>query len=64
MEMSMPRASFLDTVKTVLSGFIGVRKRADAERVKVNPVHVIIIAIIGVVLFILTIRTIVGLVVG
>ena len=61
---SIVKPTFLDTVKTVLSGFIGVRKRADAERVKVNPVHVIIIAIIGVVLFILTIRTIVGLVVG
>ena len=58
------KASFLDTVKTVLAGFIGVRKRADAERVKLNPVHVIVIAIIGVVLFVLTIRTIVGLVVG
>jgi hypothetical protein len=57
-------AHLLDTVRTVLSGFIGVRKRADAERVKLNPLHVIIIAIIGVVLFILTIRTIVGLVVG
>jgi hypothetical protein len=64
MELSMPRASFLDTVKAVLSGFIGVRKRADAERVKLNPAHVIVIAILGVVLFILTIRTIVGLVVG
>ena len=64
MELVMKKASFLDTLKAVLSGFIGIRRRADAERVKVNPVHVIIIAIIGVVLFILTIRTIVGLVVG
>ncbi|HET7671432.1 MAG TPA: DUF2970 domain-containing protein [Burkholderiales bacterium] len=58
------KPTFLDTVKTVLSGFIGVRKRADAERVKVNPVHVIIIAIIGVVLFIFAIRTLVRLVVS
>ena len=60
----MQRASFLETVKAVLSGFIGVRKRADAERVRFNPVHLIILAVIGVVLFIFTIRTIVGMVVS
>ena len=54
----------METVKAVLSGFIGIRRRADAERVKVNPVHVIILAVIGVVLFIFTIRTIVRLVVS
>jgi len=37
MEIAMKRASFLDAVKTVLFGFIGVRKRADHERVKLNP---------------------------
>jgi hypothetical protein len=59
-----PRASFLSTAKTVLSGFIGIRKRADAERVRLNPVHVIILAVIGVVLFIFTIRAIVRMVVS
>ncbi len=60
----MKPASFLDTVKTVLFGFIGVRKRADHERAQLNPVHVIIIAVIGVVLFVVTIRTIVRIVVS
>ena len=64
MEIVMRRAAFLDTVKTVLAGFIGIRKRAEAERVKLNPVHVIIIAVIGVVLFIFTLRTIVRMVVS
>ena len=54
----------METVKAVLSGFIGVRRRADAERVKVNPVHIVIIAVVGVVLFIFTIRTIVRMVVS
>ena len=54
----------METVKAVLSGFIGIRSRADAERVKVNPVHVIIIAVIGVVLFIFAIRTVVRMVVS
>jgi hypothetical protein len=64
MEIIVKRASFLDTVKTVLSGFIGVRKRSDHERAQLNPVHVIIVALLFVVLFIFTIRTIVRLVVG
>jgi hypothetical protein len=54
----------METVKAVLAGFIGIRSRADAERVKVNPLHLIILAVIGVVLFIFTIRAIVRMVVN
>ena len=64
MQLAMKHASFLDTVKAVLSGFIGIRRRADAERVRLNPKHLVILAVIGVVLFIFTIRTIVRMVVG
>ena len=60
----MQKASFLQTLKAVLSGFIGVRKRADAERVRFNPAHLIVLAVIGVALFIFTIRTVVRIVVG
>jgi hypothetical protein len=54
----------MDTVKAVLSGFIGIRRRADAEQAKINPLHVIVLAAIGVVLFIFAIRTIVRVVVS
>ena len=54
----------METVKAVLSGFIGIRKHADAERARLNPVHLVVLAVIGVVLFIFTIRTIVRIVVG
>jgi hypothetical protein len=54
----------METVKAVLSGFMGIRSRSDAEQAKLNPVHVIILAVIGVVLFIFAIRTIVRLVVS
>jgi hypothetical protein len=64
MELAMKDASFLETLKAVVSGFIGIRKRADAERVRLNPRHVIILAVIGVLLFIFTIRTIVRFVVS
>ena len=60
----MKRASFLDTVKTVLFGAIGIRKRTEHDKVQINPVHLIITAIIFVVLFIFTIRTIVRIVVS
>ena len=56
------QASFLDTVKTVFFGFLGVRRKSDHEAARLRPVHVAVVAIIFVVLFILTLRTIVGIV--
>ena len=58
----MKQASFLDTVKTVLFGFLGVRRKTDHEAARIRPVHVIVVAVIFVVLFIFTLRTIVGIV--
>ena len=62
MEGIMKRASFLDTAKTVLSAFIGVRRKAAHEQIKINPVHVIIVAVALVVVFIFTLVTIVRIV--
>ena len=64
MEGIMKHASFLDTVKTVLWGMIGIRRKADHERASLNPVHLVILAVAFVVLFILTLRFIVGVVVS
>jgi hypothetical protein len=52
----------METIKTVLFGFIGVRRKADHESARIRPVHVIVAAILFVVLFVLTLRTIVGIV--
>jgi len=52
----------MDTVKAVLFGFLGVRRKADHEAVPLNPVHVIVIAVLFVILFIATILTIVRVV--
>ena len=49
----------MDTLKTVLSGAIGIRRRSAHEQAKLNPVHVIITAVVFVLLFILTLLTIV-----
>ena len=55
-------ASFLEAVKTVLSGAIGIRRKSDHERATVNPLHIVIVAVVFVMLFIFTIVTIVRIV--
>ena len=62
MEAAVRKASFLDTVKTVLAGAIGIRRKEDHERAPVNPVHLIIAAVLFVLLFIFTLITIVKIV--
>jgi hypothetical protein len=60
----MKQASFLDTVKTVLWGMIGIRRRADHERANLRPVHLVVLGFIFLILFILTLRFVVSLVVS
>ncbi len=66
MERIMKDASFLAVVRTVLAGLVGVRRREDHEResVRIKPLHVIAAALIGAVLFILTLLSIVRIVVA
>jgi hypothetical protein len=52
----------MDTVKTVFFGLIGVRRKVDHEKAEIRPVQVIVVAIVFLVLFIFTLRTIVGIV--
>ena len=49
----------IEVVKTVLYGAIGIRRKSDHERARIHPAQIIVAAIVFVVLFILTIRTIV-----
>ena len=56
------RPSFVDTVKTVLAGAIGIRRKDDHERAPLNPLHLVVAAVIFVVLFITTLLTIVKIV--
>lgn len=64
MERAMKPASFLDVLKTVAFGALGVRRRADHERetARIKPVHVIVAGLVGAALFILTLLTIVRMV--
>ena len=58
----MKQASFLDAVKTVLSGAVGIRRKSAHEQAKINPVHIVIVAVAFVAIFILTIVTLVRIV--
>jgi Protein of unknown function (DUF2970) len=64
MESVVQKSSFLDTVKTVLAGAIGIRRKADHERAPLNPVHLIIAGVMFAVLFIFTLLTIIRIVLG
>lgn len=59
-------ASFLDAVKTVLFGALGVRRRADHERetVQLKPVHIIVAGLAGAALFVATLIVLVRWVVA
>jgi len=54
----------MQTVKTVLWGMVGIRRKADHERTPLNPIHLAIAAVGLVVLFILTLVIIVRIVTG
>lgn len=60
------KASFLATMKAVFWSFFGVRKKSDYEHdaAQLNPVHVIIAAVIGALIFIATLVIIVKIVVA
>jgi hypothetical protein len=62
MEVAMKQASFLDTLKTVLWGMLGIRRKTDHDKTTLNPVHLIVMALGCVVLFVLTLVTIVRIV--
>jgi hypothetical protein len=62
MEAVMRKPNFFDTMKTVLAGAIGIRRKDDHERVPINPLHLVVAAVIFAVLFIFTLLTIVKIV--
>jgi hypothetical protein len=56
-----PQRTFMETLKAVFWSFFGVRKRSDYEKdaEQLNPVYVIIAALIGAFIFIATLIVIV-----
>lgn len=58
------RAGPVDVVKTVLSAFVGIRRRSEHERIRITPLQVIVTAVVLVALFIFTLLTVVRIVTG
>jgi hypothetical protein len=58
------RAGPLDIVKTVLSAFVGIRRKAEHEQLRITPVQVIVAAVVLAALFIFTLLTVVRIVTG
>ena len=52
----------MDSAKTVLWAMIGIRSKADHEKTPLDPVHLIVMAVSFVVVFVLTLLTIVHIV--
>jgi hypothetical protein len=64
--VSRDKPSFLYSLKAVLWSFVGLRRKRDFDQDegKLNPVHVIVAALIGVALFIGVLIAIVKMVVS
>jgi len=60
------KPSFLSTMKAVFWSFLGIRKKSDYEQdaAQLNPVHVVIAAVIGGLIFIATLVIVVKMVVA
>ena len=56
--------NLLHTIRAVAWSFIGIRDRGEASRLKVNPFHVIAVALFGVALFVGALALLVHWVVG
>ena len=56
------RPSFVGTMKTVLAGVAGIRRKSDHEGAAIKPLHLAVAAIIFVLLFIFTLLTVVRIV--
>jgi len=50
--------------KTVLSGLVGVRGKADHERQRIHPLQIIVAAVVLAALFVFTLITVVRIVAG
>lgn len=52
----------METIKAVLWGAVGIRRKSDAERTTLKPLHLAVAAVAFVVLFIMTLLTVVRIV--
>jgi len=63
MAQAPQKATLLQVVGMVLSAFLGIRKRADHDKIVVTPLQVIIVAVFAGAMFVGTVVSVVRLVV-
>jgi len=63
MSESPRKASLFQVLRMVLSAFLGIRKRAEHEKLEVSPIKVIIVGVMAAALFVLTVVSVVQLVI-
>ncbi|MDP1673166.1 MAG: DUF2970 domain-containing protein [Burkholderiales bacterium] len=57
------KATLFQVLLIVLSAFLGIRKRAEHEKLEVSPLQVIIVGVMAAALFVLTVVSVVQLVI-
>lgn len=57
------KARLHEVVRMVLSAFLGIRKRAEHEKLEVSPLQVIAVGVMAAALFVLTVVSVVQLVI-
>lgn len=60
------KISFIRTMRAVLWSFVGLRSRGESEKdvAQINPLHIVAAALIGVVVFVLSLTALATWVVG
>ncbi|MCE2999302.1 MAG: DUF2970 domain-containing protein [Betaproteobacteria bacterium] len=56
------KANFFEVLRMVLSAFLGIRKRAEHEKIEVSPGQVIAVALLAAAFFVFSVVSVVRLV--
>jgi hypothetical protein len=65
-DAARPETHFVDTLKTVLAGMLGVRRREthEAASARIRPAHIIVAGVVAAALFVAALVTVARLVAG
>ena len=53
------KATMFEVVRMVLSAFLGIRKRAEHDRIQVTPLQVIMVGVMAAAIFVVTVVSVV-----
>lgn len=59
MEENPRKATMFEVVRMVLSAFLGIRKRAEHDRIEVTPLQVIMVGVVAAAIFVVTVVSVV-----